>query len=117
MTYADMVAGDKANALKAKAVEAYRSISPEDGLKLHYKTHAEVYSGGNLTEMNFELLLVGRDGKDINIPLASSTVNEGRIETKDFGTLKIEAINSNSTEILATEDQIKKLRTLLSSGQ
>jgi hypothetical protein len=74
----------------APSPEVYREVRPADGIKFYSKTHMEMYRGGALHEEQFQLFLIGDDGKDIPVDLASTTVDEGRVETKEFGILKID---------------------------
>lgn len=93
--------------------EAYREIKPDDGIKYIARTQGEINRGGVVEEIGFHLYLVTTDGKEIEVPLVNTTVSDSRVETKDFGILKIES-NVNSFTLLGTETQIKKLNAFQS---
>lgn len=94
--------------------ENYRAINNNDGIKYIARTQGEINRNGVVEEMGFHLYVIGNDGKEVEVPLVSTTVSDGRVETKDFGILKIES-NINSFTLLATESQIKKLLAFQSS--
>jgi hypothetical protein len=102
------------------AGEVYRQVSPNDGIHFYSRAssvellpdpNAKPFEG-NLHEEGFECGVVGADGKEIVIALVSTTIDHGRIQTKDFGVLKLETGSNMAGKLLATESQIKKLRAL-----
>lgn len=103
----------QAAAATQPASEIYREVTEADGIKFYSTAQKETYQFDALHEEGYECGVIGPDGKKIQIALVSTTVDRGRVETKDLGVLMIEAPNT----LLATESQIRQLRTLQSSGQ
>jgi hypothetical protein len=97
--------------------EVYRQVTSTDGIRFYSRVHSESFSGGRLHEEGLECGVIGDDGKEIGIALVSTTVDDGQIQTKDFGILKEEMVSPMILKLFATESQIKKLRALQSSYQ
>lgn len=97
------------------AVEVYREVTQEDGIRYYERLQSEVFRNGRSSAVGFECGVVGADGKRVGIELLSTTVDDGEIQTKDFGILKREAGNNFTVKLFATESQIAKLREFQSS--
>jgi hypothetical protein len=95
-------------------VEVYRQVSQDDGIRYYERLQSEVFRNGRSSAVGFECGVVGADGKRIGIELLSTTVDDGEIQTKDFGVLKREAGDNFTVKLFAMESQIKKLRELQS---
>ena len=95
--------------------EAYRQVKDQDGIRFYSRSHIVGVSNGNLHAEGFQLGLIGKDGKEIPIELVSTTVDQGEIQTKDFGILKCDINSAMQMKVFATESQIKKLRAFQSS--
>jgi hypothetical protein len=99
--------------------EPYREVTAEDGIRYYSRLQMESVTGAGVHDEGFELFVIGNDRKLIPIPLLSSTVDGGLIQTRDFGVLKEKAGGSSTVgfRLFATEDQIKRLRALQASGK
>jgi ankyrin repeat protein len=102
---------NEAATLKQTA-DTYRQVSLDDNIQFYSRMQSEAFLDGKTQCEGFEFGIIGDDGKEIGIALVSTTVIDGKIETKDFGILKIEAVNPGINRLFATDSQIKKLRAL-----
>jgi hypothetical protein len=99
---------------KASA-DGYRQVSEQDGIRFFSRSDSVGVRGGALHAEGLTFGVIGRDGAEIRINLLSTTVDQGQIQTKDFGILKLEMNSSMQSKVFATDTQIKMLRTLQAS--
>ena len=106
--------------------EAYRVVTAEDGLQCGYRTR----------ELSIQYVLDSNDrprpvpsgtllgfhcanpnGVFIDVELASYQMDQGRIETKQFGTIRTDGTNftAQALRFYMTEDQIVRLKEFLRS--
>jgi len=102
------------------APEIYRMVSSrDDGITFFSRCSSEeLRADGKLYFEGYTLGIVCTNGKEIDIDLASGTVNGGLIQTAKYGTLLVTnwGQTANDVGIFAKESQIKKLHELQSSG-
>jgi hypothetical protein len=95
----------------------YREVRSDDGINLFSlsRVQDDKFPAGHYE--GFEIGLYADGGHTIiPIPLTSTTVDDGLIQTRDFGVLK-QVQDGPSTRFFATESQIQKLRALQASGR
>ena len=112
-----IVVGCKGGNTTGQTNESYREVTREDGINYFAKMKGQTYRGGHFHDIGYEFFLIGHDGKEIAVPLLSDTVEDGQIQTRDFGVLKAKENSGMSFQLFATESQIRKLRALQLSGQ
>jgi hypothetical protein len=101
----------------AGAGPGYRQIAAEDNIRLYTRVKGEMNFGGHSEQMGKQFGIVCKNGKEIDIPLVDTTVTDGNVVTKDYGTLKEESTAALSAKIFATEDTIRKLQALQATCQ
>jgi hypothetical protein len=111
----------------AKAEEQYRAVTPEDNLTCAARVASMELSGfegllASLTPSGGQRGLAGelkgfecadKEGKTKSIDLMSTKLVDGKIETKDFGTILMKSPTGSSATYSMSESQINKLKKFL----
>lgn len=96
------------------AEEKYRAVTQKDNLNCGARVASMEFSWDNKPPsgelIGFECL--DKAGKTRKIELASTKMVEGKIKTKDFGTILMKSTGTTATYYM-TESQIKKLKKFL----
>jgi hypothetical protein len=110
------------------AKDAYRVVTAEDGLQCEYRrpvAHSDQFvldsSSGRMHLVTSATLLgflcANTNGVFIDLELASYHMNQGNIETKQFGTIRTDGASyaTQPVQFYMTEDQIVRIKEFLRS--
>jgi hypothetical protein len=110
------------------AKDAYRAVTAEDGLRCGYRISGE-HSGEYILDSSSDrmhLVLSGTllgfqcanpNGVFVDLDLASYKMNQGNIETKQFGTIRTDGASyaAQPLQVYMTEDQIVRIKEFVRS--
>jgi hypothetical protein len=102
------------SASAAKSGGTYRALTPADGLVCGVRVAKINFSFG--TAPSGELIAfecVNKGGVQVRLELASTKMVDGKIETKQFGTILMATTTGTSAEYRMTEAQIKAVKKYL----
>jgi hypothetical protein len=101
-----------------KESQEYRALTKEDGLVCGARVESMEFSfGGPPTGELASFECLDKNGKTVELELASKKMVDGKIETKQFGTILLKSEGPASGTYYMTDGQIKKIREFLGFSQ
>ncbi|MFQ5750859.1 MAG: hypothetical protein ACE5HI_02585 [bacterium] len=98
--------------------EEYRTLTKEDGLDCGARIASMEFSfGGEPTGELVSFECLDKNGNTVQLELASKKMIDGKIETKDFGTILLKSARGASSTYYMTDRQIKKIKEFLGFSQ
>ena len=98
--------------------EEYRALTEADGLSCGARVASMefIVAENGKTSLNGELEgfeCLNQEGKTVELVLSSKKLTDGKIETKEFGTILMEMQGFNSATYYMTDSQIMKIKEFL----